>query len=75
MQTGSRRPRTIHTPHTPLVIQPSMRVGAVRVGGASAGGARRGFHLLLGVLVHGARVGGEGELAVGGGEVVGVVLG
>jgi len=52
-----------------------MRVGAVRVGGASAGGARRGFHLLLGVLVHGARVGGEGELAVGGGEVVGVVLG
>jgi hypothetical protein len=41
-----------------------MRVRAVCVGGASAGGARGGFHLLLGVLVHGACVGGEGEVAV-----------
>ncbi len=76
MQTelGSRRPRTIHTPHTPLVVQAAMRVRAVLVGGATAGGARRGFHLPLGVLVHGARVGREGELAVRVWEVAGVVL-
>ena len=64
LQTGSRSPRTIHTPDTPLVIQPSMRVRTVLVDVPSAGGARRGFHLLHGVLVHGARVGREGELAV-----------
>jgi len=45
--------------------------GLFSFGGATPGQARRGLHLLLGVLVHGARV---GEEVVHGGEGVVVVV-
>jgi len=62
----------IHRGHTASRLLGGIRPGVFFLGGATTSGAGGGFHLFLGVLVHGARVG--AEVFHGGGRVVVVVV-